>query len=198
MGVRILALAGSIVSTCFNKRLLDLSMAAMREEGAEVTFMDLHERRFPHFSFDDEARDGLPPIAFEIKRHLATHQGLLVAAPEFNASFCSTLKAAIDWGSRPGPPAEVDLGDFSGMVGAVMSASKWDHAGLRGLHHLRTVLSSVGVMLIPETVSMPHAREGFTNDWDTVEPYYGEQAQKVGQALVRAVERWHGLRAPHL
>lgn len=187
MGTKILALAGSIVSTCFNRRLLDLSISAMREEGAEVTFLDLHETRFPHFSFDDEARSGLPEVAVELKRLLATHQGLLVAAPEFNGSFCSTLKAAIDWGTRPDPQEREGLADFQGKVGAMISASKWDHAGLRGLDHLRTVLSGVGVTLIPDTVSMPHAREAFTPEWETKNPFYGEKARAVGRALVKAV-----------
>lgn len=188
MGTKILALAGSIVSTCFNRRLLDLSIQAMREEGAEVTFIDLHETRFPHFSFNDEAESGLPEVALELKRHLATHQGLLVAAPEFNGSFCSTLKAAIDWGSRSDPEGRDGLADFQGKIGAMISASKWDHAGLRGLDHLRTVLATVGVTLIPQTVSMPHAREAFTPEWETKNPHYGEKAREVGRALVRAVE----------
>lgn len=161
----------------------------MQAEGAEVTFIDLHETRFPHFSFDDEAKSGLPEVALELKRHLATHQGLLVAAPEFNGSFCSTLKAAIDWGSRPDPAGRDGLADFEGKVGALISASKWDHAGLRGLDHLRTVLSSVGVTLIPQTVSMPHARDAFTPEWETKNPVYGEQAREAGRALVRAVRR---------
>lgn len=164
----------------------------MRQEGAEVTFIDLHQTRFPHFSFDDEAASGLPPQALELKSLLASHQGLLVAAPEFNGSFCSTLKAAIDWASRPDPKGTTELADFRGKIGALISASKWDHAGLRGLDHLRTVLSGVGVTLIPETVSMPHARDAFTPEWETRDPKYGEQAREVGRALVRATERLCG------
>ncbi len=189
MSIRILALAGSIVSTCFNRRLLDLSLEEAKMQGAEITFMDLHETRFPHFSFDDETRSGLPDVARTLKRHLRTHQGLLVAAPEFNGSFCSTLKAAIDWGTRPDPD-DPEAGNFQGKIGAVLSASKWDHAGLRGLGHLRTVLSCVGVTLIPATVSMPHAREAFTEDWETKNPYYGREARRVGRELVEAVKRF--------
>jgi chromate reductase, NAD(P)H dehydrogenase (quinone) len=190
MEVRILALAGSIISTCFNKRLLDLSIQAAREEGAHVTFVDLLEDRFPHFSFDDEAKSGLPPIAETVKKHLKTHQGLLVAAPEFNGSFCTTLKAAIDWCNRPDPNKNPELGDFQGMIGAILSGSKWDHAGLRGLGHLRTVLASVGVTLIPDTVSLPHAREAFTPEWETKDPFYGEEARKMGRALVHTIRNF--------
>ena len=190
MAVRILALAGSIISTCFNKRLLNLSIEAAREEGAEVTFVDLHETRFPHFSFDDEEKNGLPDVAVQLKGYLKSHQGLLVAAPEFNGSFCTTLKAAIDWCHRPDPKNRAELGDFEGMVGAVLSASKWDHSGLRGLGHLRTVLASVGVTLIPETVSMPHAREAFTPEWETKDPYYGEEARNTARALVKACRKF--------
>jgi NAD(P)H-dependent FMN reductase len=113
----------------------------------------------------------------------------LVAAPEFNGSFCSTLKAALDWASRPDPNQDPDLADFQGKTCAVLSASKWDHAGLRGLDHLRTVLSCVGVTLIPQSVSMPHAREAFTPEWETKNPYYGNQAREVGRALVRATRK---------
>ena len=190
MAVRILALAGSIISTCFNKRLLHLSIEAAREEGAEVTFVDLLETRFPHFTFDDEEKSGLPDVAVELKTHLKTHHGLLVAAPEFNGSFCTTLKSAIDWCHRPDSQKRAELGDFQGKVGAILSASKWDHSGFRGLDHLRTVLASVGVTLIPDTVSMPHAREAFTPEWETKDPYYGEEARKTARALVQACRKF--------
>ncbi len=167
-----------------------IAISEARSLGAEVTEVDLHEVRFPHFSLDDEARDGLPEVAVWLKRELAQHQGLLIAAPELNGSFCTTLKAALDWGSRPAPNGDPTLTDFRGKVAGILSGSKWDHAGLRGLGHLRTVLSELGVILIPESVSLPHAREAFDSSWQTKDPKYGEQARKLGRELVFAIRKF--------
>lgn len=179
MSVRILALAGNITATCYTKKLMQLAIEAARQEGAEVTVLDCLELDFPHFSLDAES---LPQKALDLKRQLQEHQGLMIGAPELNGSICTTLKSVLDWGSRPGPG-----GDFEGKIGAILSGSKHDHGGLRGLDHLRTILAELGVTLIPQTVSLPHAREAFKPDGDTINPVYGQKAREVGRALVAAL-----------
>ena len=159
----ILVFAGSTREGSYNKRLAHLSSAAARAAGAEVTEVDLRELPMPLYDQDLETREGLPPQARAFKELLLTHQGLLIASPEYNSSVSGVLKNAIDWASRP-VPGEAPLACFLGKVAALMSASPGALGGLRGLVHLRALLGNIHVLVLPEQVAIPKAHEAFNPD----------------------------------
>jgi chromate reductase len=148
MGPRLLAFAGSTRTASLNKRLLGFAVAEARAAGAEVTHVDLR----------DLAMHGLPAAAKEFKRLLVDHPGFLIAAPEYNSSISGVLKNAIDWASRP-EPGEASLVAFTGKVAALMSASPGWRGGLRGLVTVRSILSNIGVLVVPGDVPVPKAHE---------------------------------------
>jgi chromate reductase, NAD(P)H dehydrogenase (quinone) len=80
--MKILAFAGSIRTGSFNKMLLQIAVEGARTNGAEVTHVDLREFHLPLYDPDQEARDGLPPGAKQLKALFRTHEGLLIASPE--------------------------------------------------------------------------------------------------------------------
>jgi len=72
------------------------------------------------------------------------------------------LKNAIDWASRPtGDEGLVALVAYRGKAAAIMSASVSPFGGLRGLIHLRQILSTVQALVIPEQVLIPNAHAAF-------------------------------------
>ena len=105
--VRILAFAGSAREGSFNKQLVRVAAEGAREAGAEVTLADLRDYPMPVFDEDLEAAEGSPENAVKFKQLMLDHQGLLIAAPEYNSSITAALKNTIDWASRPaeGQPA---------------------------------------------------------------------------------------------
>jgi chromate reductase, NAD(P)H dehydrogenase (quinone) len=122
MGARILAFAGSTRGGSFNKKLIKIAAAGASAAGAEVTLIDLRDYSMPLYDGDLEASEGLPDNAHLLRRLFFTHDGLLVACPEYNSSISGVLKNTIDWVSRPRPD-EPDLACFTGKVAAIMSAS---------------------------------------------------------------------------
>src|SRR2546428_416315 len=94
---KILAFAGSTRVESFNKKLVRIAAAAARAAGAEVTYVDLRDLPMPLFDGDLEAAEGMPENARKFKELLLTHQGLLIAAAEYNSSVTGVLKNAIDW-----------------------------------------------------------------------------------------------------
>jgi chromate reductase, NAD(P)H dehydrogenase (quinone) len=160
---KILAFAGSTRTDSYNKKLVKVAATAAREAGAEVTYVDLRDLSMPLYDEDLEKAAGIPQNAREFKRLMVAHQGFLIASPEYNSSFSAVLKNSIDWASRP-EPGDPPLVAFSGKVAAIMSASPGNLGGLRGLMQLRSLLSNINVLVIPEQVSISQAHAAFSEE----------------------------------
>ena len=157
---RILALAGSARKGSFNANLVGVAAEGAREAGAEVTILDLAEYPLPLFDEDVERYDGTPENASRLKEQFLGNSGLLIASPEYNSSITPLLKNVIDWVSRP-VEGGTRLAAYQGKVAAIMSTSPGALGGLRGLVHVRSILSSIGVIVLPNQVSIPNAYDAF-------------------------------------
>ena len=125
----------------------------------------------PLFNQDLEEAEGPLESAGKLKEIMLAHDGLLIASPEYNSSITPLLKNTIDWVSRAGEGKRA-LVAYEGRVAAVMSASPGRLGGLRGLVHLRSILSNIGVLVIPDQVAVSGAHTAFDED--------GERLTKVG------------------
>ncbi len=159
---RILAFAGSARDGSFNKKLISIAAQGSEAAGAEVTVIDLRDYPMPLFDQDLEARSGLPEVVLRFKALMKSHQGLLLACPEYNSSMTPLLKNTIDWASRPEPgEAPLALTCFQNKVAVLMSASPGGLGGMRGLVHVRSMLSNLGVLVLPEQKSISGAYDAF-------------------------------------
>lgn len=179
---KILAFAGSTRIDSYNKRLVKIAAAGAKAAGAEVTYIDLRDLPLPLYDEDLEAREGLPANARKLKDLLISHQGLLIASPEYNSSLTGVLKNAIDWASRPSPN-EAPLAAFAGKVAAIMSTSPGGLGGLRGLVHLRSILGNIKVLVLPDQVAVPNAGEVFNADGSLKDPQKQESVANLGKNL---------------
>jgi chromate reductase, NAD(P)H dehydrogenase (quinone) len=187
-GPKILAFAGSTRTASFNKRLLGFAVTQARAAGAEVTHVDLRDLAMPLYDGDLEAANGLPPTARQFKRLLIDHAGFLIASPEYNSSLSGVLKNAIDWASRP-EPGEPTLVAFTGKVAALMSASPGWRGGLRGLVPLRSLLSNIGVLVVPGDVAVPRAHETLDPAGKPTEERIAAEITRLAQRLVAVLDR---------
>ncbi|MEH1939548.1 MAG: NAD(P)H-dependent oxidoreductase [Nostoc sp.] len=181
---KILAFAGSARIDSYNKKLVKIAAAGAQAAGAEVTYIDLRDLPLPLYDEDLEAQEGLPANARTFKDLLISHQGLLIASPEYNSSLTAVLKNAIDWASRPAPN-EAPLAAFAGKVAAIMSASPGALGGLRGLVHLRSILGNIKVLVLPDQIAVAKAYEAFNPDGTLVDPKQQESIEKLGDGLTK-------------
>jgi NAD(P)H-dependent FMN reductase len=182
MTPRILAFAGSTRRESFNKKLLRHAVKGAREAGAEVTLLDLKDFPLPLFDQDLEAEQGMPDNGARLKKLFIDHNGLLIASPEYNSSVTAVLKNAIDWVSRPAP-GELPLVAFRGKVATLMSASPGALGGLRGLVHVRSILGNIGVIVLPDQISVPKASEAFKPDGSLTDPKKQADVEALGKTL---------------
>jgi chromate reductase, NAD(P)H dehydrogenase (quinone) len=181
---KILAFAGSTRIDSYNKKLVKIAAAGAKAAGAEVTDLDLRDLPLPLYDEDLEAQEGMPANARTLKDLMISHQGFLIASPEYNSSLTAVLKNAIDWASRP-YPNEAPLAAFSGKVATIMSASPGGLGGLRGLVHLRSILGNIKVLVLPDQIAVSKAYEAFNADGTLKDPKQQESIEKLGEGLTK-------------
>jgi chromate reductase len=163
MTVKILAFDGSGRSGSVNHKLLTAGIAALKNEGASVTEINLHEMNLPLYDGDLEATQGHPDSVKKLKALFNSHDGFLIASPEYNGGVSGLLKNAIDWVSRQAEGEGMYPG-LRGKTAALMSAAPGKLGGMRGLIQLNTILFGVGTLVLPEIVSIGHYKDAFEGD----------------------------------
>jgi NAD(P)H-dependent FMN reductase len=174
----------------FNKKLVKIAAASARAAGAEVTELDLREVPMPLYDGDLEASEGIPSNAQKLKELMLAHEGLLISAPEYNSGITGVLKNAIDWASRSAP-GETPLACFVGKTAALMSASPGALGGLRGLVHVRSILSNIHVLVLPDHIAVPRAHEAFNPDGTLKDAKQRASIEALARHLVDILIKLH-------
>ena len=188
---RILVFAGSARRDSFNKKLAALAAARAREQGAEVTLVDLADYSMPLYDGDLEADDGIPVNAVKLRELMLEHDALLLSCPEYNGSMTPLLKNVIDWTSRSDGSVGMSAA-YKGKIAALLSASPGGFGGMRGLVHVRAILSGIGVLVVPGDVSVSGAHSAFTDDGTLADP---KLAARLDKAVANLIETTSKLRA---
>jgi chromate reductase len=184
----ILAFAGSTRTGSLNKRLIRVAAEAARAAGAEVTLIDLRDYPLPPYDGDIEANEGLPPAAVALKELFKAHAGLLISAPEYNGGISGTLKNTIDWVSRRGDD-DRSLAAFSGKFAGLMAASPGTLGAIRGLGQLRHVLTTVGVLVVPQQRGIHSADKAFDEEGRLKDPAQQAAIEAIAGRLVDLIRR---------
>ncbi|MHB0982569.1 MAG: NADPH-dependent FMN reductase, partial [Thiobacillus sp.] len=160
---KILAFSGSIRRDAWNRKLIQAAVDATRAAGGNVTLIDLADYPLPLYNGDLEDRDGLPDNALRLKALFKEHDALLIASPEYNSSVPPLLKNTIDWVSREWQ-GESGLAPYQNKVAAILAASPGTFGGMRMLPHLRQILNTLGVLVLPGQFSLAHADTAFDEE----------------------------------
>jgi chromate reductase len=189
---KILAFAGSLRQHSYNKRVLKAAIQGAEKAGATVTFVDLRDYPMPVYSPDDHERDGFNEKAFEFQGLLTQHDGLLIASPEHNGSIPAALKNAFEWASRQNDTyKKSDV--FSGKIAAIISASPGSLGGIRSLLHLRGVMTSLGVNVLPSEIAVSFVSDKFAGDSsEMTDERMKTMLEELGAALVDMLKKTHG------
>lgn len=185
---KILAFAGSARRESFNRKLIAFATERAREQGAEVSLIELRDFPMPLYDGDLEDEHGPPEHATRLYELMKQHDGLLLACPEYNSSITPLLKNTIDWVSRP-REGEQPLAAFSGKVAALLSASPGQLGGLRGLVHVRSILSNIGVLVVPNQVAVSRAHKAFDEDGAIRDEGVAKRIEGVLTQLIKTTDK---------
>lgn len=190
--VKILVFAGSSRKGSFNKMLAKNAAETGRELGAEVTFVDLADYPMPLYNGDLEDESGLPEHAKRLKTLFLENDGLFLACPEYNSSITPLLKNALDWVSRVEGEDEKPLAAYKGKVAAISGASPGPLGALRGLMVVRMMLGNIGVMVVPNQLTVPEVYEVFDENGKFKDEKMVKRLRRVVKVLIEATEALKG------
>lgn len=184
---KLIIVPGSARRDSVNRKLASVAAEIAIEAGAEVELIDPADFPIPLFDQEIEEAGGLPPAAKELKARITAADAILFVSPEYNSSVTPLLKNIIDWVSRQGSDREPALSAYRGKVAGLLSASPGALGGLRGLVHLRAILSNLGVLVVPKQLALGGAygkfnAEGKLTDGDAIKGV----AAVVGEVLAVA------------
>ncbi|MEZ5428219.1 MAG: NAD(P)H-dependent oxidoreductase [Pyrinomonadaceae bacterium] len=182
---KILAIPGSLRARSLNRKVLRTAAGGAEKAGAEVTVIDLKDFPMPVYDPDEHEAGGFDPKALAFQRLVREHDGFLVASPEYNGSVTGALKNAIDWasvGSGEFPREEV----FRDKFAAIMTASPGSFGGVRTLSHLRAIMTSVGVHVLPTEIAVTFAPEKFEGE-EMIDPKTRDILENLGASLTEIV-----------
>lgn len=177
---KLLAFSGSLRKSSYNQSIVETAAHGAKIAGADVTIVHLKDFIAPLYNEDLEQEQGMPATAQAFKDLLLSHDGILVASPEYNSSYSAALKNALDWASR-GAEGEKPLAAFRGKTAMLMAASPGALGGLRGLVNLRMLLSNLGMHVHP-------TQQAFGK----VQAHIDEQGKVVDE---KTIEKCHNLGA---
>ncbi|HYP69201.1 MAG TPA: NAD(P)H-dependent oxidoreductase [Thiobacillaceae bacterium] len=185
---RLLAFAGSLRRESFNRKALNHAVNGAREAGAEVNMIDLADYPLPLFDQDQESVSGVPENAVALKRLFIENAGLLLACPEYNSSITPLLKNTLDWVSRPWQSQSGSV-PYRNKIAGLVAASASSLGGIRGLRHVREILTTLGVIVIPRQQVVSNADRVLSAPQD--HPHVIQGLGDVGRLLADAVGRWN-------
>ncbi len=186
----ILAFAGSTRRGSYNDLLVRVAAQAAEQQGVAVNVIRLRDFPLPLYDADLEAEQGLPETARKLKQLMISHQGFLVASPEYNSSVSAVLKNAIDWASRR-EEGEIPLVCFKAKVVGLLGASPGALGGLRGLVHIRAIFGNLGCLVIPEQMAVSSAHQAFDDQGSLRDDGVRERVQAVGAGVAKLLIQLH-------
>lgn len=180
--LNILAIAGSLRSASFNRKALQRAKQIASDLQTNVVELDLKTLGLPLFDEDLRA-SGFPESVNKLKNAIASAHVLIIATPEYNHSIPGVLKNAIDWASDKTNP-------FDGKVAAIFGASNGLVGTLRAQLHLRQVLASLNVELVPQPqVFIRTAQSAFLADGSLVDKKIEQQLRRLIEATLALASR---------
>lgn len=158
MSLHCLLIAASHRPDSLNRKLAALAAAEFRKEGFGAELPDYGAFDLPIFN-DTHRQQGKAPEALNsVAALMSKAEALAIASPEYNWSYPGSLKNTLDWVSHLAP------NPLSGKPALLMSATPSQRGGVVGLAHLKTVLESLGMYVMPSSFLLARANEAFAED----------------------------------
>lgn len=172
-------LVGSLRKDSFSKKFAQ-ALIDLAPDGFQFELIPIGELVMYNQDFDDPE---VTPESYTIFRdRVRALHGVLFVTPEYNRSIPAVLKNALDVGSRPS-----GQGVWGGKPGAVISNSPGGLGAFGANHHLRQVLVSLNVPVMPQPeVYLSKVSNMFDEDGKLVD----EHTQSLLKKWVDAYVKW--------
>lgn len=179
--MKAITLSGSIRKGSYNQKLALHMGRKLRDEGVEVTDLDLGDFDMPIFNQDLEP-DNVPDAAGQLADLFRSSDIVFIASPEYNGGMTPLLVNTLAWVSRQKPSP------FQNAVFGIGGVSSGKYGAIWSLAHLRDTLSKVGCVVAPGLLGIGPASLAFDDDGDLTEDSVKGKVDQLVKALT-AIKR---------
>ena len=184
----ILIFAGSARQGAFSKQLAAAATTLVADDGCKPTLIDLADFDVPLYNADIETATGIPQPVIDFRRLVASHDGMIIATPEYNGFVTPLLLNMLCWASRPSPSD--DFGTvFQGRPAALVASSPGRLGGVRVIPRLRDMIAELGMVPVPGFVTVPTAALAFTEQGRLVDRKTEDDLISLIRRLLTASQR---------
>jgi len=156
---KVLFVIGSLRARSFNRQLAEKAAASFTE--VEYKFLDYADLPF----MNQDIEYPVPETVQRVRDEVKAADVLWIFTPEYNGSYPGVLKNLIDWLSRPTDPLDRKSPSVIRGKNVMISSVAGQSGGLNVQASLKSLLHSVGAVLVSET-GFAHAlgKEEFMTD----------------------------------
>ncbi len=175
---KIAVIVGSLRKESFNRKIAN-QIAAMAPDSLEIEFVEVGD--LPHYNEDLDGENA-PESWANFRNKMKEMDGVLFATPEYNRSMPSSIKNALDVGSRP-----YGSSVWEGLAGGVISGSVSGIGGFGANHHIRqcAVFLNMPMMQQPEAYT-----PNIQNIFDENGQIQSDQTKTIFQTFISAFAQW--------
>jgi chromate reductase len=150
MTAKVAVLVGSLRKESVNRQLAE-ALGRLAKGKLEFRFVEIGD--LPLYNQDLEAQ--LPATVVRLKSEIEAADAVLFVTPEYNRSYSSALKNAIEWASRPWGKTS-----WAGKPGAIVGATLGTVGTAAGQSQLRSVVTAIDVPLMAQPEVYLNFRDG--------------------------------------
>lgn len=181
---KIAVIVGSLRKDSFNRKIAE-ALVKMAPDSLALEFVETGD--LPHYNEDLDG-DNTPESWVNFRKKIKEMDGVIFSTPEYNRSMPSSIKNALDVGSRPYGSSVWD-----GLAGAVISGSMSGIGGFGANHHIRqsAVFLNILMMQQPEAY-IPTIQNIFDEQGNIKTDATKDVFQKFIDAYAKWVEKIRG------
>ncbi len=170
--LKAIAISGSLRKDSLNRKALQTAKKIATELGIDVIEIDLKSYDLPIYDQDIEDK-GIPEKIIKLKELVENADIIIIASPEYNHSISGALKNFIDWLTRGN-------NSFTKKIAAIFGVSSGAFGTVRGQNHLRQILTSLNVYVIPQPqVFISNGESAFYTDGSFKNPLTQELLENL-------------------
>jgi chromate reductase, NAD(P)H dehydrogenase (quinone) len=174
-------LSGSTRAASMNRKLVSAMAQVFESAGAQAQIVDLSDYDMPIYNGDLEEAEGVPKAAKRLIADLSACDGVFIATPEYNGCMPALLKNSIDWTTR------VELGQFTGPVYGIGSATPGPLSGIMALRQLHFILNRLGAQVVPTQLGVGRYGQAFDTDGRLADAGTLARAEKLAGQMFNAI-----------
>lgn len=172
--LRVVAISGSLRTTGYTVKALEVALEGVQEIGAQTQLIYLNE--YDLVFCDGRDKKDYPEGVHRLRSDVKQAQGIILGTPEYHGSYSGVLKNALDL---------MGFDEFGGKMWGLIGVAGGTLGATNALNSLRSIGRALHAWVVPEQVSISEAWKAFDEGGQPKEDQLRQRLMDVGRQVAR-------------